>query len=273
MDTSRRCASPGSSHAASWKELSSKEKLLYVYIPLALTILAALAAVAISKGCSSLESHGAELEVVDVVLGNKPGYGEKAKAHVEVKLHNTGDRRAILTRLHTKVIRSAFLPSCLVLGGDGTYLTGRYSILLPAFPPDGYQRENVLNQELGPDRVDRFRATFEPKDIEVFTDVLYELDLTVEASDGSSVQLGRFLLMTPSALFRPSWPFVIASPQEQRQLEQQASRPIFPKQLGKLSTPGCYRRNLRLIAGFASSDAERSSSVDELLRHAMALSS
>jgi hypothetical protein len=256
-----------------WKELSAKEKLQYVYVPLAITILAALAAVAIGKGCSSLETHGAELEVVDVVLGNQPGYGEKAKAHVEVKLHNTGDRRAILTRLHTRVIRSALLPSCLVLGGDGTYLTGRYSILLPGFPPDGYQRENVLNQELGPDRVDRFRATFEPDDIGVFTAVLYELDLAVEASDGSSIELGRFLLMTPSALVRPTWPFFIAKPLEQRQLEQSgASSPLFPKQLGNMSTPDCYRRNLQLVAEFASSGADRSSSVDALLHHAMAMS-
>jgi hypothetical protein len=257
-----------------WKDLSAKERLQYVYIPLGIAILAALAAVAIGKGCSSLESHGAELEVVDVALGNKPGYGEKAKAHVEVKLHNTGDRRAILTRLHTKVIRSVPLPSCLVLGGDGTYLTGRYSILLPAVPPDGYQRENVLNQELGPDRVDRFRATFEPDDVGVFTAVLYELDLAVEASDGSSIELGRFQLMTPYALFRLGWPFFIAKPLQQRQLEQSgASHPIFPKQLGKMNTPGCYRRNLRVLAEFASSDAERSSSVNEFLHHAMALSS
>ena len=112
--------------------------------------------------------------MVDVVLGNKPGYSETAKAHVEVKLHNTGDRRAILTRLHTEVVRSAVLPSCLVFGGEGTYETGRYRVVLPTFPPDGYRRENVLNQELGPDRVDRFRATFEPKGIGVFNAVLYE---------------------------------------------------------------------------------------------------
>lgn len=78
-----------------WKELSAKEKLQYVYAPLAIAVLAALAAVVIGEGCSSLESHGAELEMVDVVLGNRPGYGEKAKAHVEVKLHKhrgqTGD--------------------------------------------------------------------------------------------------------------------------------------------------------------------------------------
>ncbi len=257
-----------------WKELSAKERLQYVYIPFAITILATLAAVAIGKGCSSLESHGAELEMVDVVVGNKPGYSEKAKAHVEVKLHNTGDRRAILTRLHTEVIRSALLPSCLVFGGDGTYETGRYSLLLPAFPPDGYQRENVLNQELGPDRVDRFRATFEPEDIDVFTKVLYEVDLAVEASDRSSIELGRFVVMTPFALFRPSWPFVVAKPLEQRQLEHKGASPsLLPKRLGKMSTAGCYRRNLRLVAGFANSSAERSSSVDALLRHATAISS
>lgn len=257
-----------------WRDLSAKEKLQYVYIPLALTILAALAAVAIGKGCSSLETHGAELEVVDVVLGNQPGYSEKAKAHVDVKLHNTGDRRAILTRLRTKVIRSALLPSCLVLGGEGTYVTGRYSILLPGFPPDGYQRENVLNQEVGPDRVDRFRATFKPKDIDVFTAVLYELDLAVEASNGPSIELGRFLVMTPFALFRPAWPFFIAEPLKQRQLEREgASRPLLPKRLGKIGTAGCYRRNVQLIAEFASSGAERSKSVDALLRHAMGLSS
>lgn len=257
-----------------WKKLSAKEKLQYLYLPLAIAILAVLAAVAIGKGCSSLESHGAELEVADVVLGNQPGYGEKAKAHVEVKLHNTGDKRAILTRMHTEVIRSALLPSCLVLGGDGTYETGRYSVLLPAFPPDGYQRENVLNQELGPDRVDRFRATFEPDDIDVFTVVLYELDLAVEASDGSSIELGRFLVMTPSALPRPAWPFFIAKPLEQRRLEHEGASPSWlPKQLRKMSTGGCYRRNLQLVAGLANGAAEHSSSVGALLRHAMAMSS
>jgi hypothetical protein len=158
------------------------------------------------------------------------------------------------------------------LGGEGTSESGRYSILLPSFPPDGYQRKNVLNQELGPDRVDRFRATFEPKDIEVFTFVLYELDLAVEASDGSSIELGRFLLMTPSALFRQVWPFYVAKPLKQRQLEQSgASTPLFPRQLGKMSTPGCYSRNLQLLAEFADSGADRSNSVDALLHHAMAM--
>lgn len=257
-----------------WKDLSAKERLQYAYIPLGIAVLAALAAVAIGKGCSSLESHRAELEVVDVVLGNKPGYSEKAKAHVEVKLHNTGDRRAILTRLHTEVVRSAVLPSCLVLGGDGTYETGRYSVVLPTFAPDGYRRENVLNQELGPDRVDRFRATFEPKDVGVFNAVLYELDLAVEASDGSSVELGRFVVMTPFALFRPAWPFFLAKPREQRQLENEGAGPAwFPKPLPKMSPAGCYRRNLRLVAGFANSDAEVSGSVGALLSHARAMSS
>jgi hypothetical protein len=80
--------------------------------------------------------------------------------------------------------------------------------------------------------------------------------------------------MTPHTPSRRAWRFFIAKPHQQRQLEQGgASRPRFPKQLGHLNTPSCYRRNLKLLAEFADSDAKRSSPVDELLRHAVALSS
>jgi hypothetical protein len=252
----------------SWKTLPARDRLRLVWIPLLIVVCGAVAAVAVDRGAGIFDSHGAHLQVIDVRVGNPWNETPRNKAHVEVKLHNTGDRRAILTSLRTEVVRSVFLPGCLAFGGEGTYETGRYSVMLPKQPQPGFHRENVLNEELGPDQVDRFRATFETQDTELFTVVLYELSLSVEASDGESVSLGRSLLMAPFPLSHWSWSSFVASADEQKSLEREgASGPVLTPELGEMSVRACYRRNEELITPFFESSAQRSAALERLFRH------
>lgn len=200
------------------------------------------------------------------MVANGRTENERGKPHVEVKLHNTGDRRSILTHLRTRVYRSAVFPACLLFGGEGTYETGRYSIVLPQRTRPGFSRETVLNEELGPDQTDRFRATFETRGTSFGMVALHELSLAVVASNGEAVSLGRFLAMTPFSLSgwnSTSW---FADGKQQEQLEAQgAGGPALLPGID-LHTPGeCYRRNRKTIAPFLRSHARRSGALSAFL--------
>lgn len=251
-----------------WKNLSSRERLQLFLIPLVVAAVAVVVGVVLDKGFSVFSSHSAHLEVVDLVVGNARTENDRGKPHVEVKLHNTGDRRAILTRLRIRVHRAAFLPACLLFGGEGTYETGRYSVLLPKWPSPGYRRQNVLNEELGADEVDRFRATFETQETQIGTVAIYELSLSVLASDGETVKLGRVLVMTPFSLSNWNWSSYFATPREREQLVREgAGGPVYVEQLG-LVTPGdCYRRNERIVGPFLESSAKHSAAFGRFLSH------
>lgn len=256
----------------SWRELPPGERLKLAYIPLFIGLAVAVGAIVVARLASSFESHGSKLQLVSATVADRWTETGDKTPHVEVKLHNTGDRRAILTWLDTKVHRSAVLPACLVFGGEGTYETGRYSIKLPQRPRPGFERKTVLNEEAGADAVDRFRAKFETATAAIYSVMLYEISLTVAASDGERVHLGQFLLMTPWALDHWSWDGWLADESERRELRRRGASPSYDVEHHTVVKPSaCYTRNLKAITPFLDSRAKRSAAVDAVLAHAQGL--
>jgi hypothetical protein len=242
-----------------WKAMPSKDRIRHVYVPLVAAVVGALVAVGTVRILDGLGSHEAKARVVDVVA-NEVRKGYDRKPYVSVKLRNTGDRRAVLTRLHTTIYRAQFMMGCQLLGGGGTVETGRYTIKLPKHPRPGQRQETVLNQEIGPDEVDRFGVVFETPGMEYGMQVMYEVGLSVETADSSRLlPLGRFLFMTPQPLIPVNWTSWFASPRQSRKLAREFHTPT------SMHPMRCYRRNISGFVPFLESSARRSERMGALV--------
>ncbi|HEY6729622.1 MAG TPA: hypothetical protein VI039_01205 [Solirubrobacterales bacterium] len=245
--------------------MPQKDRIRYVYVPLTAAVLGALVAVGTVRVLDSFGAHEAKVRVVDVVP-NEVTKGYDRKPYLSIKLRNTGDRRAVLTRLHTRIYHAQFMLGCQLLGGSGTIETGRYSVVLPKQPPPKHRIETVLNQEIGPDEVDRFGVIFETPDLEYGMQVMYEVGLTAEVDDSDQpIHLGRFLLMTPQPLTSPYWTSWFAGPRQARKLRREFRTPDLAYVLD------CYRKNINGFAPFLESSAKRSKRTDALVDYVRVL--
>jgi len=248
-----------------WKWMPPKDRLRYIYVPLAAAVLGALVAVGTVRALNSFDSHEAKVRVVEVVPNEvKEGYDRKP--YLSVKLRNTGDRRAVLTRLHTTIYHAQFMLGCQLLGGSGTIETGRYSVKLPKNSLPGHRVGAVLNQEIGPDEVDRFGVVFETPGLEYGMQVMFEIGLSVEMDDSDrQISLGRFLVMTPQPLIPWNWASWFAGPREGRKLAHEFHTPDLAH------TFACYRTNISGFAPFLKSSAQRSKRTAALIDYVQGL--
>src|SRR3954452_20226374 len=85
--------------------------------------------------------------------GVRPGrQTESSKPRIEVRLHNTGTRRAVLTSAVFTVRRRSVFEPCG--SGAGLLVSTRYDVTLP--DRAGASVEVPIDQQLGPDEADRF---------------------------------------------------------------------------------------------------------------------
>src|SRR4051812_26600002 len=69
---------------------------------------------------------------------------EAAKPRVDVRLHNVGTQRAVLTSARFVVKRAVRIPACGV--GAGLIESGKYDVMLPSHPTPGAVVEVPINQ-------------------------------------------------------------------------------------------------------------------------------
>src|SRR3954447_17297263 len=124
---------------------------------------------------------------------------EASKPRIEIRLHNTGTRRAVLTAAVFTVRRLALFEPCG--RGAGLLVSSRYDVTLPDHA--GASAEVPIDQQLGPDEADRFsfRLTAPGVLTRLQGDTLfYELDVGVRHdNDPAPLNVGRAVVAIPGA--------------------------------------------------------------------------
>jgi hypothetical protein len=127
---------------------------------------------------------------------------DASKPRVEVRLHNTGTRRSVLTSARFTITDFARITPCGL--GAGLVASARYDVVLPIAPRSGQVLETPINQQLGPDQADRF--VFRLGVGRAIEDVLgealvYELRVAVvHDNEPKPVDVGRVVVALPAAL-------------------------------------------------------------------------
>lgn len=131
---------------------------------------------------------------------------ERAKPRVDVRLHNVGTRRSVLTSARFVITRHARIGVC----GVGAELpsSASYDVMLPARPRRGQVIEVPINQQLGPDEADRFSfrlGTEEAYKADLGTTVIYEMDVSIlHDTAPQPLKVGAVVVAVPAAPTR--WP-------------------------------------------------------------------
>ena len=127
---------------------------------------------------------------------------DASKPRVEVRLHNTGTGRSVLTSARFTITDFVRITPCGL--GAGLVASARYDVVLPIAPRSGQVLETPINQQLGPDQADRFvfRLGVGNAIEEILGETLvYELRVAVvhdNAPDPADV--GRVVVALPGAV-------------------------------------------------------------------------
>lgn len=129
------------------------------------------------------------------------GHLDASKPRVEVRVHNTGTRRAVLTSARFTITDYARIVPCGL--GAGLVASARYDVVLPVDPRPGHAVEVPINQQLGPDEADRFVFRVGVGDAleKILGETLvYELRVTVaHDNEARPVDVGRVIVALPGA--------------------------------------------------------------------------
>lgn len=155
------------------------------------------------EGLPPVVRNGAfEGELVQVGSGETATeHVDASKPRIEVRVHNTGTRRAVLTSARFTIADYARIVPCGL--GAGLLASARYDVILPVDPRQGQAVEVPINQQLGPDQADRF--VFRVGLGEALDDVLgeilvYELRVTVaHDNEPRPADVGRVIVVLPGA--------------------------------------------------------------------------
>lgn len=137
-----------------------------------------------------------QLELVDLLM-QEAGGGSR----LEVVLHNTGDRRVVISGARIEIGRVYEAGHCRPQGD--LPLSNTYGVQLSPSASPGTQLEAPLHQQLGGDEADRFQIAFglpaegaaRPK-----VNYLFELDVSLlHDGSGAPLSLGRVLVALPYA--------------------------------------------------------------------------
>ncbi len=126
---------------------------------------------------------------------------DASKPRVEVRLHNTGTRRSVLTSARFTITDFARITPCGL--GAGLVASARYDVVLPIAPRPGQVLETPINQQLGPDEADRFvfRLGVGNAIEEILGETLvYELRVAVlHDNESKPVDVGHAVVALPGA--------------------------------------------------------------------------
>lgn len=147
-----------------WRELSFEKQLSILLAPLLVALVSGLIIPRVNELFTrEPESH---LEVVDLVVHNRVAKYRFVESRgdvqtkdsvpsIEVILHNTGNRRSVVTRAAFTIHNLVNIEPCYSRRSDLT-ISSSYDIELPTRPRIGQTIEIPVSQQLGADEADRF---------------------------------------------------------------------------------------------------------------------
>lgn len=245
--------------------------------------LAAVAAVGVgvvalvdgSGGNTSTALSLAQVEPVDLVVHDNKL--ESPPPRLEILLHNTGDKLAVVDRAKIEIRRVGSLRQC-VSQGD-LPLSTTYAATLPAGASPGDAVEVPLHQQLGADEADRFAITLgvraKPGSSQYTIrgkqslpgPYLFELAVSlVSDEDSRPLDIGRALVSLPFTPDAPMFYWDRASKESLVQFGREEARvseesggtiPPWPSPMAK----SCWFSNTGTLRSMLASSAERSPSL------------
>lgn len=190
---------------AGWRQLSTDQRWAVLFGPILVAVVAGLLIPRLNDLLPGTGPAG-DLQVIDSIVHNPDGDHLEAgrpNPKLEVKVHNTGTRRVVITHGQVEVRQLIVLPWCEAPGA-ALRETGRYDVALPASPGSNGVVEVPVNQQVGPDEADRFAFSFgvvrtEPPESVRYTVRVYQLDVALRHDGGGApVKVGTFVLALPS---------------------------------------------------------------------------
>lgn len=133
----------------------------------------------------------AHLNLVGASVAN-PSRGPHGYARLEITLHNTGGRLAVIDQGDIRIDHVYRVPVCASQGDLA--LSGTYGVDLPVDAHPGATVQASLHQQIGPDEADRFAISFSALPADKRPAVyLFDLDVGL-VNDGHEIlfQLGEF---------------------------------------------------------------------------------
>jgi hypothetical protein len=212
----------------------------------------------------------ARVEPVDLVVHNSR-FGEPPP-RLEILLHNTGGRRAVISRARIEIRRVGLLRQC-VSQGD-LPLSTTYAATLPAAATPGDVVEAPLHEQLGADEAGRFAITLgvraDPTSSGYSSEgrkslaglYLFELAVSLVSDEGGRpVDVGRALVSLPSAPDPPRFYWNSGSVASLEQFNRAMDR-ITESDWPPPATANCWISNTRILRGMLSADAKRSPTLE-----------
>jgi hypothetical protein len=200
-----------------------------------------VAIVALVGGSDPSGKAPPELDLVDLVVRDV-GRGPEPHSHIEVAIHNTGGRLAVIDEARISIRHVYKLPRCA--SQDDLPLSNTYGVSLPVNSRPGEVRVAPLHQQVGADQADRFAISISakwPHDRVTGTLYLFEVGIALR-TDGPQhrLPLGSALVALPMRPDPGEYYWTDDTPKLLRGLI--VSSPTYVKQLRRFSM-ACWRAN------------------------------
>ncbi|MGE5280939.1 MAG: hypothetical protein ACM3N0_01205 [Chloroflexota bacterium] len=236
--------------------------------------LATLAALALAAGAwllprlasdQSLPSSlmpSAHMALVDTVVKDNVG-SYPSHSRLEVILHNTGGRLAVVNRAQVTILKVQALPLCFTQGD--LPVSNTYGVLLSASAQPGDVVTIPLHQQLRADEADRFGISLgvESGDGKSLQGVyLFEIEVSLQSDEPEgSLNVGRVLVALPDALIAPVYYLAEGSAEMLNQYYNADGEPAREAWAGPMP---CWRSNAAVLRRILAGPAIRSHELEEV---------
>jgi hypothetical protein len=157
-----------------------------------------VAVVALSGNSGTGGKGHPNLKVVDVVIRDV-GKGPEPRPHLEVIVHNTGNRLSVVDQVSFRIRHVYELGRCA--SQDDIPLSATYGVSLPAEAKPGEIVKAPLHQQVDADEADRFGINLSveaPEDKSSGSIYLFEADVALSTDDRhQSLSIGNLLISLP----------------------------------------------------------------------------
>jgi hypothetical protein len=152
-----------------WRELSFEKQLSILLAPLLVALVSGILVPRVNELFFG-ETNQPSLKVIDLVVYNQVAKYEQLESRgeaqtkdsvpsIEVILHNTGNRRSVITRASVTIKDRVSIEPCFTPNAE-LRISGNYDIELPTKSRIGQTIEVPVSQQLGADEADRFIFRF-----------------------------------------------------------------------------------------------------------------
>ncbi|HEX3241282.1 MAG TPA: hypothetical protein VHR18_14235 [Solirubrobacterales bacterium] len=202
-----------------------------------------------------------KLTVVDLMVRDAER-SPQPRPHLEITLHNTGGKRAVIDGARVTVQRIFELRRCA--SQDDLPLTNTYGMSLPAEARAGQAFETPLHQQVGPDEADRFAIGFHtrPPADSPSSIFLFQIDIALR-NDGPRpvLPIGTAVVALPELPLVGEYFWDRSTAEVIRGFA--VTEPDYVRYLQRFAMP-CWRSNTKALRQASSGSARHSALLEQI---------